>query len=92
MVCRYFSGANINQLDSSGRTPIHLAAELGHTECLHVLVETKGGNINQQTKEKQQTALHLAAQRKHPDCINVLLANGAVSYILDYRYDTKVRS
>lgn len=78
-------GANIGQLDSSGRTPLHLAAELGHTECLRVLVNSKGANIDQQTKEKQQTPLHLAAQKRHLECVEVLLDHGALANITDYR-------
>lgn len=64
---------------------MHLAAELGHTECLGILVNSKGVNIDQQTKEKQQTPLHLAAHKRHSECVEVLLDHGALANIEDYR-------
>lgn len=81
----YFSGANVNQVDRCGRTPIHLAAELGYAECLRVLVLAQGASIDYQTKEKQHTALHVAAQQQHPDCVDILLDCGAGSNIVDYK-------
>ncbi|KAL1505633.1 hypothetical protein ABEB36_005154 [Hypothenemus hampei] len=81
-------GANVHQLDSSGKTSMHLAAELGHTDCLQILITTKGANIDYQTKEKQQTPLHFAAQKCHQNCVDVLLEHNASANLADYRHQT----
>ncbi|KAJ8924123.1 hypothetical protein NQ315_006906 [Exocentrus adspersus] len=76
---RLFSheGGDVGQVEFSGMSPLHLAAELGRTQCLKILLEVKGVNINAKTKDKEQTALHLAAENCHAECLEVLLEKGA---------------
>lgn len=59
-------------------SPLFLAAEMGHSECLKIMLERKSVNCNQMRKsENGNTALHVAAEYGHSECIKVLLQNGA---------------
>uniref|UniRef100_A0A182JF65 Ion transport domain-containing protein n=2 Tax=Anopheles atroparvus TaxID=41427 RepID=A0A182JF65_ANOAO len=72
-------GANVNALERNGTNPIHLAADLGHTQCLAALLESPMADPNVRIKQgdKQMTALHLAADEGNLDCVTLLLARGA---------------
>ncbi|XP_061516912.1 transient receptor potential channel pyrexia [Anopheles gambiae] len=72
-------GSNVNALERNGTNPIHLAADLGHTQCLAALLECPNAdpNIRIQQGDKQMTALHLAADEGNLDCVTQLLARGA---------------
>uniref|UniRef100_A0AAR5PJQ1 Ion transport domain-containing protein n=1 Tax=Dendroctonus ponderosae TaxID=77166 RepID=A0AAR5PJQ1_DENPD len=59
-------------------SPLFLAAEMGHAECLKVMLEKKTVDCNQLRKsENGNTALHIAAEHGHSECIKVLLHNGS---------------
>ncbi|CAH1406083.1 unnamed protein product [Nezara viridula] len=60
--------------DSSGRTPLHLAAAGGHTEIVDTLVNST--NVNA-TDAVGRTALQIAATGGHVDVVKVLLKHGA---------------
>lgn len=60
--------------DSSGRTPLHLAAAGGHTEIVEALVNST--NVNA-TDAVGRTALQIAATGGHVDVVKVLLKHGA---------------
>ncbi|VEN48612.1 unnamed protein product [Callosobruchus maculatus] len=70
-------GADVGQLEFSGLSPIHLAADFGYTTCLQCLLESKGINVNTKSKDKNQTPLHLASMRGYQDCVEFLLSKGA---------------
>ncbi|KAG5893923.1 hypothetical protein JTB14_028733 [Gonioctena quinquepunctata] len=70
-------GADVATLEFSGSAPLHLAADLGHTECLKILLEPKGVDVNIKSREKQQSPLHLASMRGYGDCVDMLLRKGA---------------
>ncbi|MBY0353322.1 ankyrin repeat domain-containing protein [Candidatus Babeliales bacterium] len=57
-------------------TPLHVAAQRGHTECLIELIES-GKNALDTANLAGNTALHLAAINGHGDCVQILLKNGA---------------
>ncbi|XP_047484187.1 uncharacterized protein LOC125035920 [Penaeus chinensis] len=70
-------GASVVYHDSKyGRTPIHIAAELGATDILETLLQkcSKSADIKDR---KGMTPLHFAAERGHWNCCQVLLRNGA---------------
>ncbi|XP_042857273.1 uncharacterized protein LOC122243691 isoform X2 [Penaeus japonicus] len=70
-------GASVVCPDSRyGRTPIHIAAELGATEILETFLQKcpRGANIKDR---KGMTPLHFAAERGHRECCRVLLRHGA---------------
>lgn len=69
--------ADVAQVEFSGMSPIHLAADLGYVQCLDALLESKKANVNVRSKEKKQTPLHLAALRGQVLCIEMLLEKGA---------------
>lgn len=70
---------NVNSTEPCGYNALHLAAELGMTMCLEVLLDTKNVDINAKTctKSKEMTALHIAADESNLDCVNLLLTKGA---------------
>jgi len=74
-------GANINQRDRFGNTPMHIAAKKGHLECLKTMIECAKENdqtpflnrINRQGK----TMLVIAIEENWPECSNYLLTQNA---------------
>ncbi|XP_052892423.1 transient receptor potential channel pyrexia-like [Anopheles moucheti] len=72
-------GSNVNALERNGTNPIHLAADLGHAQCLAALLECSDAdpNVRIQQGDKQMTALHLAADEGNLDCVTQLLTRGA---------------
>ncbi|KAF7268559.1 transient receptor potential channel pyrexia-like [Rhynchophorus ferrugineus] len=81
-------GADVGQTQHCGMSPVHLAAELGHSQCLKIMLETKGVNVNGRTKDKEQTPMHLAAEGGYSDCIDILLDRGAQANVKNYRLQT----
>ncbi|GAV69473.1 Ank domain-containing protein/Ank_2 domain-containing protein/Ank_4 domain-containing protein/zf-C3HC4_3 domain-containing protein [Cephalotus follicularis] len=83
------AGAFIIMFDSlNGRTCLHLAADNGHSDCLHALLSAahtspvadswgfaRFVNIRD---ESGSTPLHLAARQGWSDCVHMLLDNGAL--------------
>lgn len=70
-------GASVVCRDSkNGRTPIHIAAELGAKEILEMLLQKcpKGVDIKDGNR---MTPLHFAAERGHHNCCQILLRHGA---------------
>ncbi|XP_053677281.1 transient receptor potential channel pyrexia-like [Anopheles nili] len=78
---RFFiaQGSDVNALERNGTNPIHLAADLGHAQCLAALLEcsTADPNVRIQQGDKQMTALHLAADEGNLDCVTQLITRGA---------------
>lgn len=81
-------GADVGQVEHSGLSPIHLAADLGHPQCLKIMLEIKGVNVNARTREKELTALHLAAEGGYVDCIEILLDKKADANARNHRGQT----
>ena len=66
---------NINTTDSDGQTLLHITAANGHSNCLEVLLETRGVNVNA-TDMNGETALHLAVYNGHVECLKQLMEKG----------------
>lgn len=61
-------GADIDAPDTTTRcTPLHLAAAMGHENCIRILVELKA-NINA-LDTKGRTPLHCATEEGHENYI-----------------------
>ncbi|KAK3239920.1 hypothetical protein CYMTET_50186 [Cymbomonas tetramitiformis] len=63
------------RLNAFHETPLHIAAELGHVECVECLLHS-GADVRADD-ENGVTPLHLASEKGHSDVISVLLSWGA---------------
>ena len=68
-------GANVNEKDEDGDTPLHFSALNGHADVSKVLLEN-GANVNA-VSESKWTPLHRAAFYGHIDVMKLLMMNGA---------------
>jgi hypothetical protein len=72
--------ADLTAVTDLGETPVYIAAERGNTECLELLIESKG-NVNTSNKPSggrgANTAVYVAAQFGQLECVRVLIENKA---------------
>ncbi|KAK3529075.1 hypothetical protein QTP70_016513 [Hemibagrus guttatus] len=66
---------SLEVVDDYGITPLFVAAQYGHHQCLEILVNA-GANVNCQAND-MATPLLIAAQEGHLSCVELLLANKA---------------
>lgn len=80
-------GSDVNQLRSNGLNAIHLAADLGHSQCLELCLNAPNADVNIRicVREKESTALHLAADDGNVECVTMLLAKGADAKVKNHR-------
>lgn len=71
------AGAEPNQQNEDGDTPLGLAAEKGHLNCMRLLLEAPGININHPDNEGE-TPLMKAAYYNQPEAIKLLLATPGI--------------
>ncbi|QQR49182.1 ankyrin repeat domain-containing protein [bacterium] len=83
IVLLVINGADINERNSAGETPLHVAAMFGNLHCLARILDFKA-DINAQDNIGK-TPLHHAVSWKHKECISTLLARGACVNIQDRR-------
>jgi ankyrin repeat protein len=67
----------INQADFLGRTPLWLAAEHGHSDCVKLLLEADGVDVNQ-ADQVGCTPLHRAVAKRNSDCMMLLIEDDRV--------------
>jgi ankyrin repeat protein len=67
---------NINALNQSGFTALHLAAEHNQIQAIPILLDS-GANIHAQARNDSRTPLHSAALRGHTSAVQLLLKHGA---------------
>ena len=74
---KYFHAikANPNIYDKAERTPLHIAAERGHTSIVEILVDKFKANVAARTRDGS-TLIHIAAQFGHPDTAMSFLKKG----------------
>lgn len=75
-------GADVDEMDGQGETPLHKAVRLGNTEAARALIE-HGANINA-ADSLGMTPLHWAALTGNADITDLLLANFANVEAHDY--------
>ena len=69
------SVADLETVDSTGRSPLSWAAQRGETEVVKVLLDYGADPNNSDIKKA--TPLHYAAQAKTPECLLLLIEYGA---------------
>ena len=77
----FFSKESMEQLDNSGVSAVHQAAQRGHLEMLKVMIE-KGVDVNvtqDAPAEAGNTPLHCACMYGHGDIVKLLEESGADS-------------
>ena len=57
------------------RSPLHIAAERGHTAVVEILVDKVRANVSARTKDGS-TLMHIASQYGHPDTALAFLKKG----------------
>lgn len=67
---------DINGVTSEGRTPLMLAADAGHEECVRLLLSE--GSDTLVTSVEGYTALHLASVRGHDGVVSVIASHPGV--------------
>eukprot|EP00795_Rhopilema_esculentum_P014080 gene14080-5067_t len=72
----------LNKTNNFGEAPLHIAASLGHVDCIEILANDRNGeSINFRNREGQ-TPLHLAVIHNKPSvCLALLERNAAVDPI-----------
>lgn len=69
-------GANVNEMDPHGHTPLHRAAMKGNFEAARILLEA-GADPNQAREEYSITPLGFAATMHNSEMVRLLLEHGA---------------
>jgi uncharacterized protein len=82
MAILYKAGADINQRDKLGNTPLLDAADHGHAEAVKLLLDLKA-NVDAENKNGM-TALMFAAKAGDVESVRALLAHGANPNKVDY--------
>ncbi|PIA25957.1 hypothetical protein AQUCO_10200019v1 [Aquilegia coerulea] len=77
-------GANINQRNSLGLTPIHIAASNGYCEALQILLLKDSNSVDAVSKLKE-TPLFFAVKNDFINCAQLLLRYGANTQTLNLR-------
>ena len=70
------AGADANQYDELGATPLHDAAWAGHAGVARLLIR-HGADVNARHKEAGSTPLHYAVLMNRREVVDVLLEAGA---------------
>ncbi len=66
------SGADVNKVDEHSIAPLIWAANLGHTECVRLLLTAPGIEVNTVDKSRCTPLVH-AALNGHTECVRLLL-------------------
>lgn len=72
---------NVNAQDMMGKTPTHIAAEKGHTECVKYMLE-EGADPNVIDK-RGMTPVHYAAMKGFDECVMCMLTKGVDPNVTD---------
>lgn len=69
-------GADVNSVDSDGRTPLVIAVASNEAGAVDVLAEA-GARVDALVENNSWTSLHVAAEYLYPDVVRTLLKHGA---------------
>lgn len=76
-------GVKINDPTDDGRSPLHLAVQLGHKEIVEFLLD-EGAN-KEATDAYSRTPLHFAVQLQKKEIMELLIERSANIFALDYQ-------
>lgn len=65
-------GADLSITTDDGDLPTHMAAQVGHHECLQALIDA-GANVNV-PDGGGNTPIHTALSNGHDECVRILIA------------------
>ncbi len=68
----FFTGADVNQQDQYGRSPLHVAAAVNYAEMVEFLLQNEA-DIDIRTFGEGQTAIHFAAKSDAINSLKMLL-------------------
>ncbi|CAM9734684.1 unnamed protein product [Lampetra planeri] len=80
-------GAHVDEPDTNGRTPLHVAAALDHPNVIDFFVK-HGGDVEAATREELQTAAHYAAKHGARAALECLYRRLSNIHAQDYRART----
>ncbi|XP_048474837.1 serine/threonine-protein phosphatase 6 regulatory ankyrin repeat subunit C-like, partial [Rhincodon typus] len=63
---------NLDVRDRTGRTPLYIAAQRGHADCVDVLIR-HGASILLKEQLTKGTSLHVAAANGRTDCLHLMI-------------------
>ncbi len=72
------AGANVNTTNTKNQTPLYLAAEHGHRDCLQLLLTKPEIDLNRVDNLTGSTALCRAAYHAHCDCLKALIVRPGI--------------
>lgn len=75
------AGANVEDHNENGHTPLMEAASAGHVQVAKILLE-HGAGINTHSNEFKESALTLACYKGHLEMVRFLLEAGADQVII----------
>lgn len=70
-------GADVKSLDGGRRTPLHLAALLGHEKAARLLLQHGAAVTISSADEAGLNPIHLAIQNRHASIVGILAEFGA---------------
>lgn len=77
----------INQVESSGMTPLHVASLAGNAPCVKILLSA-GCNVSMRTTIESHndcTALHLASSKGHSKVVETLLEHSSGREVIEFK-------
>lgn len=83
---------DMNITSECGFSPLQLAADLGYSQCMQVLLDSNKCDINMTSSERKCSALHLAAENGFVECVRLLLEAGADANSVNYRHQTPLHA
>ena len=66
----------MNTVDKKGRTPLYIAAMMGHIEAVKVLLQNQDVGVNIGRNGNGGTAFSIASEKSHFDVMEAMIANG----------------
>ena len=71
-MCVFLAGANVNQQDKYGRSPLHVCAAADHADMVEFLLQ-HGADIDSRSYGDKQSPLHYADKNDATRSLSVLL-------------------